>query len=47
MEKLFSKSKVEWATNGVFCHLRLIFLKCSKQALVRGSLDGPEVFPVT
>lgn len=40
------RSKVGWDTNGVFCHLRVIFLKCSKQALVSGSVDSTELFPL-
>lgn len=40
------RSEVEWATNGVCCHLNLIFFKCGMQALVSSSADSIELFPL-
>lgn len=40
----FSKSEVERATNGLCCHLNLIFFKCGVQDLVSSSADSIELF---
>lgn len=38
------KVKSRWATGGVFCHGRLICLKCRKQVMVNSCVDSTEVF---
>lgn len=38
--------EVEWATNGIYWHLNLIFFKCGTQAVVSSSAGSTELFPL-
>lgn len=40
------RSEVEWATNGVCCHLNLLFFKRGTQAVVSSSADSSELSPL-